>query len=295
MTDLPSLAHKIASLTSTLHTPTPSSIRVQLSQTLERLLLISNWDIAPGSTVLEVGCGQGDCTAALAEIVGPEGHVDALDPAPLDYGAPFTLFQAQSHLSASDLGPRITWINKETPTHLSSLPPTSQYTHSILAHSLWYFSSPSSLSTTLQLLATHSGRICLAEWSLSSANPDAQPHILAALTQASLECRKSTSESNVRTVLSPKAIKDLAGDAGLKLISEGFVTPDEGVHDGRWEVQATLSERFAKEVEEFIEDEREKGVVFALRDALELSVKRIERGVKGVRSMDVWWGVFEKV
>jgi hypothetical protein len=34
----------------------------------------------------------------LAHIVGPTGHVTALDPAELGYGGPFTLGEAQEHL-----------------------------------------------------------------------------------------------------------------------------------------------------------------------------------------------------
>jgi len=43
----------------------------------------------PGSKVLELGCGQGDCTTVLATTVGGEGSVVAVDPAELDYGTFF--------------------------------------------------------------------------------------------------------------------------------------------------------------------------------------------------------------
>ena len=51
-----------------------------------RLNLVKFWGITPGSRVLEIGCGQGDCTTMLADAVGPDGHVDAVDPGPPDYG-----------------------------------------------------------------------------------------------------------------------------------------------------------------------------------------------------------------
>jgi len=51
-----------------------------------RLEMIPFWDITPGSRVLELGCGQGDCTVPLAEAVGEKGHVDAVDPGAPDYG-----------------------------------------------------------------------------------------------------------------------------------------------------------------------------------------------------------------
>ena len=56
------------------------------SQIEHRVNIVSGWSIPPGSRVLEVGPGQGDCTVVLAAAVGEQGHVDAVDPAPLDYG-----------------------------------------------------------------------------------------------------------------------------------------------------------------------------------------------------------------
>jgi ubiquinone/menaquinone biosynthesis C-methylase UbiE len=44
-----------------------------------RLAIVSFWAIAPGSRVLELGCGQGDTTIALAH---------AVDPGSPDYGTP---------------------------------------------------------------------------------------------------------------------------------------------------------------------------------------------------------------
>lgn len=55
-----------------------------------RLDLVSFWGITPGSRVLEIGCGQGDCTIVLADAVGESGHVDAVDPGAPDYGMLFS-------------------------------------------------------------------------------------------------------------------------------------------------------------------------------------------------------------
>ena len=57
-------------------------------QMQHRLDLIQFWGIKEGDKVLEIGCGQGDCTLALAHTIGESGHVTALDPASLDYGEP---------------------------------------------------------------------------------------------------------------------------------------------------------------------------------------------------------------
>lgn len=67
-----------------LHDPT--NFNIQHSQTLHRLELLQHWNIHTDSKLLELGCGQGDCTTVLASAVGEQGKVVAVDPADLDYG-----------------------------------------------------------------------------------------------------------------------------------------------------------------------------------------------------------------
>lgn len=161
----------------------------------------------------------------------------------------------------------------------------------VLTHCLWYFASPDQISQTLKLLAGRAKKICVAEWSLLASDPKAYPHVLATLAQAACECRKQETTSNVRTVVSPRAIKEIAGTVGLELQTEATLTPDAGVLDGRWEVSAALSGDFEAEIGEFVQEGRERGVLFAMRDALQASVASIG-GAKAIMSMDVWAGVF---
>lgn len=67
----------------------PARFGIQHAQTRHRLALVKHWNILPGSKILEIGCGQGDCTTVLANAVGERGTVVAVDPAELDYGAHF--------------------------------------------------------------------------------------------------------------------------------------------------------------------------------------------------------------
>lgn len=64
---------------------------ITLHQTQHRVGLTQFWNILPNEKVLEIGCGQGDCTIVLASAVGDGGHVTAIDPAPLDYGNAFSI------------------------------------------------------------------------------------------------------------------------------------------------------------------------------------------------------------
>jgi predicted methyltransferase len=70
----------------------PVHVNIQDSQTLHRLVLLQHWNITAGSQVLELGCGQGDCTTVLASAVGEQRKVVAVDPANLDYDMLFRVF-----------------------------------------------------------------------------------------------------------------------------------------------------------------------------------------------------------
>ncbi|TFK75149.1 SAM-dependent methyltransferas-like protein [Pluteus cervinus] len=274
-----------------------NGLKSQAVQIAHRQEIIEKWGGIPaGSRVLELGCGQGDCTIAIADCVGDNGTVEAIDPAPPGYGSPYTVHEAQKHISSGPLGPRVTFVHADPLLFLpaeDAVITEPKYDIAILAHCLWYFSSPSVISSTLRRLRAICKRIYIAEWSLSATLPTAQPHVYAVLTQGSLECRKTDTESNVRTVVSPAAIKELAEKAGLKVVSEASVTPREGLLDGKWEVDAVSDKDFVGEVEKNVTNERERAVVFALRDAMLRSLDAAG-GRKNVTSMDVWCGVFEK-
>lgn len=52
------------------------------AQISHRLQIVSFFNITPGSRILELGCGQGDTTIALAHAVGPGGHIGTFPPSP---------------------------------------------------------------------------------------------------------------------------------------------------------------------------------------------------------------------
>ena len=105
-------------------------------------------------------------------------------------GAPYTLGQAQAHISQGPLGERIIWIKSNPLDYLSRLGDGKTFDATVLAHCLWYFPSPSLILSTFRALKQHSKRLLLAEWSLVATHPDSQPHVLAALAQAALVCLK---------------------------------------------------------------------------------------------------------
>ncbi|KAM0796853.1 hypothetical protein BDR22DRAFT_824760 [Usnea florida] len=264
-----------------------------------RVNIVKSWNIPPGSHVLEIGPGQGDCTIVLATAVGESGHVDAVDPAPSTSGSPITIGQSQAQLSASSLGPRITWIEDSPEHHLSTIPASHKpYTHIVLFHSLWYFSSASNFHSLLRLLPHHTAptaSLCIAEYALTAPSLAAVPHVLAALTSATLETAEKKTDTNIRNIMTPGWMKESAVKEGWSVTEEKVLVPPEGLHDGRWEVLNVLSKDFAKDVEAV--GERQVGlggVLKGMKEAVAGALQVVEGGVKGVETMSVWTGMLER-
>ncbi|KAI0196414.1 SAM-dependent methyltransferase [Astrocystis sublimbata] len=271
----------------------PNNFRIQCAQTMHRIMFMQHWNIAAGSKVLEIGCGQGDCTTVLATAVGEEGKVVAVDPGSLDYGAPYTLGQAQDHISLGPLGERITWIHENSLAYLTRLPSTERFDEAVFAHCLWYFDSPIDIVRLLKAVKQRSKRLLIAEWALASRNPCGQPHVLAALAQASLECRKpGNSQSNIRIALGPSRLIEVAKAAGWRLESQANLHAGIGLLDGQWEVAACLSPSFKQDVIKYVTDDKEKAVVAAVRDACETSLANVPGGMSKVLAMDTWVATF---
>ncbi|THX47863.1 S-adenosyl-L-methionine-dependent methyltransferase [Aureobasidium pullulans] len=145
----------------------PKHFGIQHSQTLHRLEILKNWNISAGSRVLELGCGQGDCTTVLAHAVGGDGKVVAVDPASLDYGSPYTLGQAQNHISNGPLGDRIIWVQQSPLEYLSAN--HTRFDAAILAHtSDCFLQSGRWLLPTPQLNLTSSPRWHKLRWSVAN-------------------------------------------------------------------------------------------------------------------------------
>ncbi|KAH9917285.1 S-adenosyl-L-methionine-dependent methyltransferase [Amylocystis lapponica] len=270
----------------------PQDFDLTLSQIQERVHLVKAWDIKAGERVLEIGCGQGECTATLAAAVGAQGLVTALDSASLDYGSPYTLGEAQGHLRASPLGNRMKFIKADPLDYLART--TRTFTTAVFSHCIYYFSSPAVFAAILERLVPRVARICVAEWALCASHPRAMPHVLAALTSAALQCHKPVSESNIRTVLSPAAMRAAAASVGLAVAKEETIIPAEGMADGRWETRIVLSHAFAHEIDEYVKEDRERAAVHALRDSVKAAVATVRARGKRVRAMDVWIATFTR-
>jgi hypothetical protein len=210
-------------------------------------------------------------------------------------GAPFTLSQAQSHITSSLLGPRISFHLSISPVNYLSTYTGPPYDYVVLSHCIYYFSSPSILPSLIKSLTPHTHSICIAEWSLHSSSKEGVPHVLTALLWTMLESKRQVeSMGNIRSALSPAQIKDAVGGEGWQIQKEALVDANEGLRDGYWEVRDVVGSREREMRGLRGVGEKEVAVLAAMWDAIESSLLGVERGVDGVRCMDVWVGIFKK-
>ncbi|KAF5710346.1 SAM-dependent methyltransferase [Fusarium mundagurra] len=264
---------------------TPESLQIEIDQTTHRLELLNFFQVPAPSHILEIGCGQGTCTVVLGHAVGEDGHVDAIDPAPLDYGAPYTLGQAQEHISKGALGGRVKFWQAQLEDFLKKTG-DKKWDYAVFVHCLWYLDAPETLARMLKALEGRVNRVCIAEYAMKASDPTAIPHVLAALTRATLEAQRPDSEANIRCLLSPSDIKKMVGETGWIIERETEIVPHEGLQDGGWEVGDVQSKSFLDDIEQYVSDSRIKVVLRSGREAVVRAVQGLD-GSK-VRTMDVW-------
>jgi SAM-dependent methyltransferase len=206
----------------------------QMAQTAFRMSLVADWEIQPGMRVLEIGCGQGDTTAALAEAVGPTGYVTAIDLAPETYGAPVSLGASATHLRNGPLGKRLSFT-------FSSDVLEEDFEESfdvvVLALCTWYFDSFDQIQAVVSRCASLAPRLCLAEWDLLPRDISQLGHLLAVLIQGQI---KSDWQGNVRTPYSRQALDKMLFQTGW-VVGKDSLVDTSGLADARWEIDNCLS------------------------------------------------------
>ena len=212
---------------------------IQVVQTEFRMQLVRSWRIPDGAKVLEIGCGQGDMTAVLANAVGDRGHVIAVDIADPGYGAPVTLGEATARLKVSSLGARIDFRLRCDILDPACSFMTDSFDYVVLAHSSWYCASLDVLRDILLRVRPWAKRLCYSEWDIEPRSTDQVAHMLAVLIQGQVEAYKTDSEANVRTPFSRTRLKGLLRETGWGIITEEDIDTS-ALQDARWEIGACL-------------------------------------------------------
>jgi ubiquinone/menaquinone biosynthesis C-methylase UbiE len=203
---------------------------VQQVQLQHRLDLVKAFGIQKGMRVLEIGCGQGDTTAALADAVGENGHVVAIDIASPDYGSPLTLKQATNIIKKSTLGKRTTF---EFEMDFDNFVSENKFDVAVLSHCSWYFRQPEDLLRYFKKLQTMTRKICFAEWDFDFTSLHQRSHFCAASILA-LYSNFVNNEGNIQNLFHKNQIQQLLKEAGFQI--EKHTTVDAAyLQDGQWE------------------------------------------------------------
>jgi len=213
---------------------------IQRAQTAMRMQLVQFWEIPSGATVLEIGCGQGDLTAVLADAVGPHGHVLALDPARPEYGDPVSIGDSTAHLSKGKYAGIVEFnLNYEFLNHSDSLKEAG-YDYVVLAHCTWYFDTLVVLRNILAAAHTWAPVLCISDWDLCPKSSDQFAHMLSVLLQGQVEAYRTNSDANVRSPYALSQLLELLPELGWREDAHACIECSE-LLDGSWEIGSCLS------------------------------------------------------
>ena len=209
---------------------------IQRTQLRHRLELVKAFGVKEGMRILEIGCGQGDTTVALADQVGETGHVMAIDIASPDYGAPITLGAATDTIKASPLGERITFSFE---TDLLDVAVDEPFDAVILSHSSWYFRNPEQLQSYFSYCTKLAKRICIAEWDIHFRDRSQLAHFYA-ISILALYSQFIENDGNIQHVFSKEQLIQMMEESGWSLKKSKSINAAY-LQDGGWEVDYALS------------------------------------------------------
>jgi ubiquinone/menaquinone biosynthesis C-methylase UbiE len=203
---------------------------IQQVQLQHRLDLVEAFHIQKGMRILEIGCGQGDTTVALADAVGENGCVVAIDLASPDYGAPLTLGQATDRIKKSPLGDRIAFHFE---MDFGKFEYNTKFDMVVLSHCSWYFKRPEDLLNYFKKLRKMTNRICFAEWDLDFTSMTQRAHFCAASILA-LYSNFVNNEGNIQNLFDKRQIQQLLEQAEFQ-IEEQLIVDATYLQDAQWE------------------------------------------------------------
>ncbi|MFN8660279.1 MAG: methyltransferase domain-containing protein [Thermomicrobiales bacterium] len=217
----------------------PEATAQDLAQRQYREALAAGWDIPVGAHILELGCGQGDMSAVLAQAVGSTGHVTGVDIASPDYGSPLTLGEATALLQAGPLGGRLSFRLRTDPLDEAISFPQDAFDGVVMAHSAWYFSDLEQLRATLIRVIQWAPLLHFAEWDLEPTSVAQIPHLVAVLMQGLIAGYDPNTTANVRTPFSRQQLHTLLAETGWAVVHE-FRVDTSLLQDGAWEADLAL-------------------------------------------------------
>jgi hypothetical protein len=206
-----------------------------------RLNLISSWNIAKDARILEIGCGQGETTLAIACHVGERGFVHGIDKASPNYGGPVTLSEAREKILNLPVGKYIQIDLDVDILSQNGLSLEKPFNYIIFSHCSWYFNSPKEFKEVIEKVKNFGKTICLAEWDMRITNIDQIGHYNAALIQGQYNAYHQDIDSNIRTLFSYNDIINILTDEGWRVNRKASMD-SSNLQDGIWEINNVLLE-----------------------------------------------------
>jgi SAM-dependent methyltransferase len=211
-------------------------------QLQHRTALVNMWRPGIGAYIIEIGCGQGETTVALAVVIGASGHVLAIDNSPAEYGRPVTLGEAHAYIKSSALGDRIEFLLSTDLLDPQVDFPEHTFDLVVFSHSSWYMSSPQELHRLFARVRPWARGLGYAEWDARPRHLQQLPHLLAVLLQVHAHSiAPQTSTANARSLILPDQGRLLAEKAGWSIIEERIIDTSTPLGYGKiWEVQKAI-------------------------------------------------------
>ena len=212
------------------------------AQLRHRMALVEFWRPKAGDRVLEIGCGQGDCTAVLAHAVGGRGKVVATDIAPPGYGAPVSLGETHGDLLSSGVGKRIEFHTCANLLDPKWEFPGEHFDLAVFAHSSWYMSSPQKLEDLFSRVRPWAKRLGYAAWQPVPQSVSQVPHLAAILLQAHIRSYwPEHGIGNLHSLITPSQARSMAEAAGWAILDEQVTDSSRGLEDGEsWELDNAM-------------------------------------------------------
>jgi len=230
---------------------------------------VDRWGIFDGASVLEIGCGQGDTTAILAEAVGNNGQVIATDIADANYGSPITIGEAAKFLSESRLGSRIKFLFNFNINNTHNIFTNNVFDFVVFAHCSYYFESREILLNSFINSKKYSKKLCFSEWDIVADNIMQIPHLLAIIIQGQFESFKQQSFANIRSPFSKQEIENLLDKAGWIITEEFKIDSSPMKEYVNWEVDICL--------DQLLTDSKQTGIPKKFYDNISWQIDALRR------------------
>ena len=213
-----------------------------LRQMRHRMALVDFWEVQEGWKILEVGCGEGIMTVALADSVGDGGSVTVVDIDPPEaWDDPshgnVPLGTLTRKVLATAIGHRIEFRLGVDLLDPGSISQEDQWDLVVFCMSSWYLEQPQKLDQLFSRLRRHARRLAYDEWDPMPQDATQLSHVLAILLQLDLRSLwKEMEPDNIRSLILPLDVQRMAANSGWRLIKEKQMDSATELHDGvDWE------------------------------------------------------------